>query len=111
VGRAGAPAVAALLRDDARLVIPPTSWFDGREAITAFFAGYAFGPGSAGRLAAVATAANRQPALAVYMQGPEHGLRQQFALILLRVQDSAIAEMTLFGRSELFAARGLPTAM
>jgi RNA polymerase sigma-70 factor, ECF subfamily len=110
--RADASAVAALLREDARLVMPPTrSWFDGREAITAFFAGYAFRLSSAGRFAAVATAANRQPALAVYMQGPGQGPRQPFALILLRVQDGAIAEMTLFGRPELFAAWGLPATM
>jgi hypothetical protein len=45
------------------------------------------------------------------MQGPGPAPRQPFALILLRVQDSAIAEMTLFGRPELFAAWGLPTAL
>lgn len=110
--RADASALAALLREDARLVMPPTpSWYDGRAAIAAFFAGYAFGPNSAGRFRALPTAANRQPALAVYMSEPGGGQRNPFALIVLRVQDDAVAEMTLFGKPRLFATYGLPAAL
>lgn len=110
--RADASALAALLHEDARLVMPPTaSWYDGRAAIAAFFAGYAFGPNSAGRFRALPTAANRQPALAVYMSAPGGGERKPFALIVLRVTGQAIAEMTLFGKPGLFRPWGLPAAL
>jgi RNA polymerase sigma-70 factor (ECF subfamily) len=110
--RADASALAALLHQDARLVMPPTpSWYDGRAAIAAFFAGYAFGPDSAGRFRALPTAANRQPALAVYMSAPGGGQRKPFALIVLRVTGEAIAEMTLFGKPGLLRSWGLPAAL
>ena len=110
--RADASAVAALLREDARLVMPPTpSWFDGREAIRTFFAEFAFGPGFQRRVRVLATRANRQPAMAVYLSGRAGGPRKAFALVVLRIEHEAIAEMTLFHMPELFGAWGLPAAM
>ena len=110
--RADVSALAALLREDARLVMPPTpSWFDGREAIRTFFAEYAFGPGLPRRVRVLATRANRQPAMAVYVSGRAGGPRKAFALVVLRIEHEAIAEMTLFHSPELFDAWGLPAAM
>ena len=110
--RADAGALAALLREDARLTMPPTtSWYDGRDAIATFFAEHAFGPTSPGEMRVVATAANRQPAVAVYLRRPGDSEHRAFALTLLRVERGAIAELTLFHLPELFAAFGLPPAI
>src|SRR5438876_249658 len=102
--RADAGTLAALLREDARLTMPPTtSWYDGRDAIATFFAEHAFGPTSPGEMRVVATAANRQPAVAVYLRRPGDSEHRAFALTLLRVERGAIAELTLFHLPELFA--------
>ncbi len=104
--------LAALLREDARLVMPPTpSWFDGREAIRTFFAEYAFRPGFHERIRVLATGANRQPAMAVYLGERGDEPCKAFALVVLRIEDEAIGEMTLFHSPELFAAWGLPAAL
>jgi RNA polymerase sigma-70 factor (ECF subfamily) len=104
-------AVAALLGADARLVMPPTtSWYDGREAVTAFLASHAFTPGMAGRMRAVVTAANRQPALGVYIRDDMARFRP-FALLVLTVEDQAIVEMTLFHLPRLFPLCGLPAEL
>jgi RNA polymerase sigma-70 factor (ECF subfamily) len=110
--RGDASALAALFREDARLVMPPTpSWYDGRDAIRTFFAARGFGPESAGRYRVVATRANRQPTLAVYRRTRDEETCKPFALILLRAEQGAIAEMTLFRLPELFAAWDLPATM
>ena len=58
---------AALLHEDARLTMPPhPMWFDGRAAIAAASA-RGFDP-AFGSLRSVATAANRQPAVAHYLR-------------------------------------------
>ncbi|HEY0574934.1 MAG TPA: RNA polymerase subunit sigma-70 [Pseudonocardia sp.] len=106
--RTDVTAVATLLGADARLVMPPTpSWYDGREAITTFLAEHAFTTRMLGRMRALATAANRQPALGVYLRD-DAGQYRPFALIVLTVEAGAITEMTLFQIPRLFALCGLP---
>jgi RNA polymerase sigma-70 factor (ECF subfamily) len=104
-------AVAALLGADARLVMPPTtSWYDGREAVTTFLASHAFTPSMVGRMRAVATAANRQPALGVYIRD-EQGRFRPFGLLVLTVGDGAVSELTLFHLPRLFPLCGLPAEL
>jgi RNA polymerase sigma-70 factor (ECF subfamily) len=106
-------AMASLLTEDARLVMPPTpSWFQGREAIVTFFREYAFSDlAFQDRVRAVATGANRQPAAAIYLRRPGEERRAPFALVVIRAAGEAIAEMTLFRLPELVAACGLPATM
>ena len=68
--RADVDALAALLREDARLTMPPhPTWFEGREAIViASRAGLR--PGVRRRCGASSPAANRQPAVAHYLRAP-----------------------------------------
>jgi RNA polymerase sigma-70 factor (ECF subfamily) len=103
-------AVAALLTEDARLVMPPTpSWYQGRDAIATFLSEYAFSdPSFPERVRAVATGANRQPAAAIYLRKRGEERRTPFALIVIRAAGDAIAELTLFRLPELVAACGLP---
>jgi RNA polymerase sigma-70 factor (ECF subfamily) len=109
--RTDAAAVAALVGADARLVMPPTtSWYAGREAIAAFLAEHAFTAGMLGRMRALTTAANRQPALGVFIRN-DAGEYKPFALIVLTVEADAITEMALFQLPHLFALCGLPAVL
>ena len=105
--RADADALAALLREDARLTMPPHAvWFEGREAILVA-ARQGFVP-EFGQLRAVIAHANRQPAVAHYLQRPGESEFQPLALDVLWVDDGLISEITSFVTPELFPAFGLP---
>jgi RNA polymerase sigma-70 factor (ECF subfamily) len=92
--RADVDGLAALLAQDARFAMPPTpAWYDGREAIRAFLATTPMAP-SAPRHLHVPTAANRQPAFAVYTSG-ETGIHP-IALEVLRIENGLIATIDVF---------------
>src|SRR5256714_15290747 len=66
-------ALAALLKEDAQLTMPPTpGWFFGRDAILRFYARYPFRVGASEHLH-TPTRANRQPAHAVWRRGQPGG--------------------------------------
>jgi RNA polymerase sigma-70 factor (ECF subfamily) len=110
--RGDADGLAALLSEDARLVMPPTrSWFLGRDAVATFFSEHAFIRESRIERRAVAASANRQPAFGVYRRLPGERAYTPFALGVLRIERRAIAEITLFISPRLFAAHGLAPAM
>jgi RNA polymerase sigma-70 factor, ECF subfamily len=110
--RRDSQAIAALLSADARMVMPPTpTWYDGRAAITTFFRDHVFAPDGPGHFRVVATAANRQPAFAMYRRRPGDDRHRAFAVVALRLERGAIADMTLFLQPALFARFGLPDAM
>ena len=105
--RADAAALAELLREDARLTMPPHAvWFEGREAILVAMR-QGFDP-EFGQLRAVIAHANRQPAVAHYLRRPGESEFQPLALDVLRVEDGLIAEITSFVSPELFPSFGLP---
>jgi RNA polymerase sigma-70 factor, ECF subfamily len=105
--RADADALAELLREDVRLMMPPHAvWFEGREAILIAMR-QGFDP-EFGRLRAVIAHANRQPAVAHYLRQPGKSEFQPLALDVLRVEDGLITEITSFVSPELFPAFGLP---
>jgi RNA polymerase sigma-70 factor (ECF subfamily) len=105
--RADVEGLAALLREDARLVMPPHAvWFEGRDAIlTASAKG--FDP-EFGELRGALTGANLQPAVGWYLRPPGGSAFQPLAFDVLRVEDGRIAEITSFVLPELFAELGLP---
>jgi RNA polymerase sigma-70 factor (ECF subfamily) len=107
-------AMAELLREDARLTMPPTpSWFAGREAITALFASW-LDPGSpayVGEVRRIVIGANRQPACAGYLRRPGDSEYRPLGLEVLRIEDGKLAESTMFVSSELFPAFGLPPTL
>jgi RNA polymerase sigma-70 factor (ECF subfamily) len=104
--RADAGALAALLREDARLTMPPhPTWYEGREAIvTATEQG--FDP-EFGQLRSVVVGVNRQPAVAHYLRRPGDSEYRPLALDVLRVQEGRVAEITSFVFPGLFPAFGL----
>jgi RNA polymerase sigma-70 factor (ECF subfamily) len=105
--RADASALVELLREDARLTMPPTpTWYDGRAAIVTFHE-QLFRPG-AYRWRFVLTAANRQPAVAFYARGPGASEYRASVIDVLRIDGGRIARIDAFVVPELFAAFGLP---
>jgi RNA polymerase sigma-70 factor (ECF subfamily) len=108
--RADADALAALLREDARLVMPPhPTWYAGREAImTAMRQG--FDP-EFGHLRAVVVGVNTQPAVAHYLRRPGDSEYGALAFDVLRIEGGRVVEITSFVSPELFPAFGLPPTL
>jgi RNA polymerase sigma-70 factor, ECF subfamily len=99
------PALAALLRHDVEIEMPPTpTWFSGREAVTDFYATRAMN-GPARRV--VPTRANGCPALASYLPDGA-GDFVAHNLQVLEVRDGVVGHIYAFLDTELFAAFGLP---
>jgi RNA polymerase sigma-70 factor (ECF subfamily) len=108
--RADADALAELLREDARLTMPPHAiWYAGREAIMVAVR-QGFDP-EFGHIRTLVAAANRQPAAAHYLRAPGDSEHRPLALDLLRVEDGRVAEITSFVLPELFPALGLPPTL
>lgn len=104
-------ALVGLLRADARLVMPPRlAWFDGRDAVETFLRDHVFGEMGTGWLL-VPTAANRQPAFALYWREPGDAVHRQFAIVVLRVDEGAIGEIAVFMQPELFSTFALPATL
>jgi RNA polymerase sigma-70 factor (ECF subfamily) len=100
-------ALAALLREDATLSMPPyTLWLQGPAAVQAWFLGR--GAGCRGsRL--VPTAANGLPAFGQYRPGPPGAPHRPWSLVVLELDGDRIAAMNHFlDTSTLFPRFGLP---
>lgn len=96
----------ALLKEDATVVMPPwLEWYAGREIIRSFF-------GSSWKtcngLHLVPTAANGQPALAVYEWNGSVRVWEAHSIHVLTLEQGAIATMTLFLEPRLLEVFGLP---
>ncbi|TDD72363.1 sigma-70 family RNA polymerase sigma factor [Jiangella aurantiaca] len=104
--------MAALVRDDIRVTMPPQPvCYDGLAAL-APLQELAFGPDGLGDWRLLPTTANRLPATACYLRPraePDDPFTA-FKLDVLRVEDGLIAEITTFG-PELFQAFGLPAQL
>lgn len=90
-------ALAALLKEDVEMTMPPTpSWYRGRAAVAAFFTAH-FARFPAGRLRLAPTRANAAPALAVYDGDVP------FALKVLELDRAGIQAINGFTDPSLFA--------
>jgi RNA polymerase sigma-70 factor (ECF subfamily) len=108
--RADAGALAALLREDALLTMPPhPTWFAGRDAIMLAMRP-AFEP-EFGKLRSVPVGANAQPAVAYYLRPPGGSEFRPLAFDVLRAAEGLIAEIASFVLPELFPAFGLPATL
>jgi RNA polymerase sigma-70 factor, ECF subfamily len=99
----------ALLKEDATFTMPPwLQWYVGREAIGAFF-GQAWK--TCGGLRLAPTAANSQPAFAVYEYSATDGRWNAHAIHVLTIKDHLISTLTAFqppAGPNLFPDFGLP---
>jgi RNA polymerase sigma-70 factor, ECF subfamily len=105
--RADADALAELLREDARLTMPPHPiWYSGREAIR-IASEKGFAP-AFGRLRSVVSGANLQPAVGHYLLEPGGSEYRPLALDVLALERGRVAEITSFVVPRWFGAFGLP---
>ena len=98
--------LAALLRDDVRCSMPPTpGLYVGRDAVVTDWVESGFE--ELGKLRAVLTSANRQPAIAFYLWRDAKGAYLPLTIDVLRVAGGAIAEITTV-HADQFPRLGLP---
>lgn len=96
----------AVLKEGATAVMPPwLQWFSGRENIGAFFAG---SWKTCAGLHLVPTAANGQPAFAVYEFSVAENRWNAHSVHVLTLENETISAMTLFLEPRLFRDFGLP---
>ncbi|GAB3533251.1 RNA polymerase subunit sigma-70 [Arthrobacter tecti] len=90
--------MAALVRDDIRVTMPPQPLcFEGWESLAPLHA-RAFGPEGLGEWMLLPTAVNRMPAAACYLRAPGEERFAAFKLDVLRFTDGLVAEITTFER-------------
>lgn len=82
---------------------PLRTWFTGRRTCIPFLRDQLLGPPGTWRL--IATAANAQPAAAVYRRDGD-GLYRPYGVCVLTVTDAGIARITSFGDPGLLAVFG-----
>jgi RNA polymerase sigma-70 factor (TIGR02960 family) len=98
-------AMAAMLRDDVRIAMPPLPfWFSDKATVVP-----ALGPGlrDHGEWRLVEMRANRMPALASYLRPWDATEFQPFKIDVMRIEDGLVAEITTFD-ARLFPEFGLP---
>jgi RNA polymerase sigma-70 factor (ECF subfamily) len=102
----------ALLRSDAKFAMPPRrQWYEGRDAISRFFA-HVWGSYHGFRLAP--TRANGEPAFGLYSYSKDEGLWKAHSLHVLSIRDDGISALTFFLQPlalGLFDAFRLPRTM
>ncbi|MEV0217791.1 RNA polymerase subunit sigma-70 [Micromonospora sp. NPDC050695] len=98
--------LAAMLRDDVRCSMPPTpGLYVGRDTVVNDWIEDGFA--DLGRLRAVPTSANRQPAVAFYLWREQENAYLPLTLDVLRITGGAVAEIVTF-HDDQFPRFGLP---
>jgi RNA polymerase sigma-70 factor (ECF subfamily) len=104
-------AIARLLTTDAILSMPPAPLVvAGPQAIAEFLRTHP-GVGDPDRFRAVPTAANRQPAVALYRRDDASGAHEPYSVLVLAVRGSLIDSITRFEIGGQFARFGLPATV
>ena len=99
----------ALLKEDAAAVMPPwLQWLKGREIIGTFFAA---AWKTCGGLHLVATAANGQPAFAVYEYSDAAKRWNAHSIHVITLEDDVISRVTIFIEPRLFDNFRLPQSL
>jgi RNA polymerase sigma-70 factor (ECF subfamily) len=100
-------AIAAMLADEATLVMPPLrEWYSGRDAIVGFLGRFPLQ--TPGRRRLVPTRANGQPACAHYSWDPSAEALVARAIHVLGLDGTRIRDITIFQTPEVFPRFGLP---
>jgi RNA polymerase sigma-70 factor (ECF subfamily) len=101
----------ALLRDDALVTMPPyREWYRGRAAIRTFFT-WVWASTGGGPYLLVPIGANGQSGYAQYDASPDRREWRAHAIQLLTWRDNAIATLTVFRDTRMFAAFGQPAVL
>lgn len=111
--RADVSMMADLLSADVLVTMPPNPvWFAGRDALLGQLRRVfdPVSPGYFGRWRHVPVGANRQPAVAGYVQRPGTSVFRAQMVDVLRIEGGRIVEITTF-EAHLVAAFGLPLTL
>lgn len=101
--------LAALLREDAELAMPPTpQWFRGRAAIVAFLTSVP-ADGDLEKIRLVPMGSNRQPATAAYFADLANGGYQFYGLMVFSMTGDWISAITGFPDASIGDYFGLPS--
>jgi RNA polymerase sigma-70 factor (ECF subfamily) len=104
-------AIASVLREDVRLIMPPiAAWFDGRDAVTTAMT-VGFGTLAGHELRTVLTAANRQPAFVMYTRPPGERVFTALGVTLLRIEAGQVVDMIGFEPGTTLPILGLPMTL
>jgi RNA polymerase sigma-70 factor (TIGR02960 family) len=102
--------VVALLTDDALLTMPPLPLeYQGHEAIAAFLLWREEVRGAPLRV--VPTRANTQPAFGCYLLDAQAAIARPSSLVVLTLEEDAIAALTWFTDTRVFRHFGLPPTL
>jgi RNA polymerase sigma-70 factor (ECF subfamily) len=102
------PALAALLRDDVTLTMPPQAIrIIGREQVATFFATVP-ADGRLDLIRLMVTRANGHPALAAYLPDEHSGDCRGYGIMVLTIIDDQVATITGFPDPDLFPIFDLP---
>jgi RNA polymerase sigma-70 factor (ECF subfamily) len=105
--------LATLLKEDAELTMPPApGWFAGRDAIVTWFSSspFVFGDPTR-RMRVLRTRANGLPALAVYTVVGRAEQFEAYGIMVLRIENGVVVEITGFGDGTLHELFGLPASL
>jgi RNA polymerase sigma-70 factor (ECF subfamily) len=109
--RADLESLAALLREDARMAMPPQPGIHvGRAALIELWRPAVVGPQAFGEFRMIPTAANHQPAGAMYVRRAGDDRYRPLAIDVLRIEAGLVSEVTTFG-TRWFPRFGLPSAL
>jgi RNA polymerase sigma-70 factor (ECF subfamily) len=109
IENADVTALVELLHEDATFEMPPMStWFRGRDNIIRFLGTQVLT--TPGVFTVLPTAANGQPALAIYRRADD-GIRRAYGVKVLTLRGSRVAGAVAFLDPGLLTAFGLPTEL
>ena len=104
-------ALAALLRHDVQLQMPPVpTWFAGRDAVVGFFAARPLRVPGAGGRRLLATRANGCPAVGTYIR-QQDGRYAPHSIVVLDTVDGQISHIYAFVDPDLFGVFALPPTL
>lgn len=107
--RADFEGLAALLKEDALLAMPPRpEWFRGRDAIIDFLSRVP-ADGRIDIIRLVEVRANRQPATAAYIADPEGDGYQFYGMMVFSIESDSISVITGFPNAHIGEPFGLPS--
>jgi RNA polymerase sigma-70 factor (ECF subfamily) len=103
-------AIVELLRDDVRMtLLPDCETWDGREEVARELRRKR--AGFNGDVRSIPIAANRRPAVAVYVREQNASTYQAWAIVLLGLQSGEVREIATFASPDLFARFNLPAIL
>ena len=105
--------LATLLKEDAEMTMPPApAWYAGRDAIVTWFATSPFVYGDPTmRMRMLPTRANGLPAVVVYKASGGAEVLEAYGVMVFRIENGSIVEITGFGDGSLHEFFGLPAAL